>query len=50
VLLSLDYDMTKIIPSSTPFLRTLGEALNFLHFPAPAVQISPRAIWYGIYF
>jgi hypothetical protein len=50
VLLSLDYDLTKIIPSDTWFLKTLGEALNFIHFPAPAVQISPNAIWFGLYF
>ncbi len=48
--LSLDYDMTKIIPQSTPFLRTLSETLNFIHLPAPAVRISPSAIWYGLYF
>ncbi len=48
--LSLDYDMTKIIPQDTEFLRMLGEALNFIHFPAPAVRISPDAIWYGLYF
>ncbi len=50
VILSLDYDMTRIIPPNTWFLRTVGEALNFIHFPAPAVQISPNAIWYGLYF
>ena len=50
VFLSLDYDMTKIIPQETGFLRTLSRALNFIHFPAPAVRISPSAIWYGIYF
>lgn len=48
--LALDYDMTKIIPAKTWFLKTLGEALNFIHFPAPAVRISPSAIWYGFYF
>jgi hypothetical protein len=48
--LALDYDMTEIIPQDTWFLRTLGEALNFVHFPAPAVRISPSAIWYGLYF
>jgi hypothetical protein len=42
--------MTKIIPSDTWFLKTLGEALNFIHFPAPAVQVSPNTIWYGLYF
>ena len=48
--LALDYDMTKIIPQNTGFLRTLGQALNFIHLPAPAVRISPSAIWYGLYF
>jgi len=47
---ALDYDMTKIIPRSTGFLRTLGEALNFIHFPAPAVRITPTTVWYGLYF
>ena len=50
---SFDYDMTQIIPPDTWFLKTLGEALNFIHFPAPAVQIYPRggsSIWYGLYF
>jgi len=50
ILIGLDYDMTEIIPQSSSFLRTLSEALNFIRFPAPAVQISPNAIWYGLYF
>jgi len=50
VFIALDYDMTKIIPPNTWFLKTLGEALNFVHLPAPAVRISPSAIWYGLYF
>ncbi len=50
VILSFDYDMTKIIPDSSEFLKTLGQALNFIHLPAPAVRISPHAIWYGLYF
>ncbi len=50
VLIGLDYDMTKIIPQSSSFLRTLSEALNFIRLPAPTVQISPNAIWYGLYF
>ncbi len=50
VYVALDYDMTKIIPQSSPFLRTLSQTLNFIHFPAPAVRIAPSAIWYGLYF
>jgi hypothetical protein len=49
-MLSLDYDLTKIIPQDTGFLRLLAEALNFIHWPAPAVRISPNAVWYGLYF
>jgi len=45
-----DLDMRYIIPRDTWFLRTLGEALNFIHFPMPAVRISPGVIWYGLYF
>ncbi len=48
--LAPDLDMTKVIPSNTSFLKTLGEVLNFIHMPMPAVQISPNAIWYGVYF
>ncbi len=49
-LIGLDLDMTKVIPSDTWFLRTLGEALNFIRFPLPAVKISDGVVWYGIYF
>ncbi|MBI4810661.1 MAG: DUF2279 domain-containing protein [Ignavibacteriales bacterium] len=48
--LAPDLDMTKIIPDDTPFLKTLGEALNFIHLPLPAVQFAPKTIWYGLYF
>ncbi len=48
--LAFDYDMTKIIPQRTGFLRTLSLALNFIHLPAPTVRFSPSAIWYGLYF
>lgn len=50
VFLALDLDMTRIIPTDTWFLKTLGEALNFIHVPAPTVRISPTTIWYGLYF
>jgi hypothetical protein len=50
VFIGLDYDLTRIIPQTTPFLRTLSEALNFIRFPAPAIRISPSTITYGLYF
>jgi len=48
--LAVDYDMTKIIPQSSDFLKTLSEALNFIHLPAPAIRFYPSGIWYGLYF
>jgi hypothetical protein len=48
--LALDYDMSKIIPSSTSFLRSVNKILNYIHLPAPAVQLFPTTIWYGLYF
>lgn len=50
VFLALDLNMKKVIPDDTPFLKLLGEALNFIKFPAPTVRIAPDAIWYGFYF
>ena len=50
VFLAPDLDMTQIIPGDSAFLRTIGEFLNFIHFPLPAVRISPGVVWYGIYF
>jgi len=47
--IALDYDMTKILPD-TGFPKTVGEALNFIHLPSPAVRISPSVIFYGLYF
>jgi hypothetical protein len=47
--LSLDYDLNRL-PGNTPFLIKLKKILNFYHFPAPAVRVSPSGIWYGLYF
>ena len=46
----LDLDMTRVIPRDTAFLRLLGDALNFIHMPMPAVKVSPNAVWYMLYF
>jgi hypothetical protein len=48
--LALDLDMTKVIPPNTSFLKTLAEALNFIHLPLPAIRFSPKTVWYGVYF
>ncbi|MCX7877840.1 MAG: YfiM family protein [Ignavibacteria bacterium] len=47
--LSLDWDIRKL-PGKSDFMKKLKKILNFYHFPAPAVRISPSGIWYGLYF
>mgnify|MGYP001559035151 CR=1 FL=1 len=50
VLIGLDYDWEEIIPQDTWTGKTWGEWLNFVRFPAPAIQISPDVVCYGLYF
>ena len=47
--LSLDWDINQL-PGNSDFMKKLKKILNFYHFPAPAVRISPSGIWYGLYF
>lgn len=47
--IALDYDLRKL-PGDTPFLRFLKEELNLIHWPSPAIRISPGMIWYGLFF
>lgn len=47
--LSLDWDVNQL-PGKSDFMKKLKKILNFYHFPAPAVRISPSGIWYGLYF
>lgn len=49
ILVGLDYDWTKIIPGDSWFMRTFKQALNFIHFPSPAIRISPNYVAYGLY-
>jgi hypothetical protein len=47
--LALDYDLRKL-PGDTAFLRWLKESLNIFHLPAPAIRLTPSAVYYGLYF
>lgn len=47
--IALDYDLRKL-PGDSAFLRWLKESLNVFHLPAPAVRITPSAVYYGLYF
>ena len=42
--------MTHILPQNTAFLRMLADALNFIHFPLPALLFAPGMVWYGLCF
>lgn len=49
--ISFDYDLIGLFkPENNSFWYTLLENLNLLHFPSPAIRISPSSIYYGIYF
>lgn len=48
-LISLDWDVNQL-PGKSDFMKKLKKILNFYHFPAPAVKISPNGVWYGLYF
>ncbi len=50
LLIALDYDWRHILPGDGWFMRTLKEALNFLHFPSPTIRIAPDVVAYGFYF
>jgi hypothetical protein len=47
--LSFDWDVNQL-PGNSDFMKKLKKILNFYHFPAPAVRVSPSGIWYGLYF
>ena len=47
--IALDVDLRKL-PGDSEFLKTLWQVLNYVHLPMPAVRVSPKAVWYGLYF
>ena len=48
ILLSLDFDPEKL-PGNAPLWRTIKHTLSYYHFPAPALELTPRlhvSPWY----
>ena len=48
LLLSLDFDPEKL-PGRNPTWRLVKRQLSYLHFPAPAIQLTPKVeglAWY----
>lgn len=50
IILALDVDLTEVLPSDSPVWEAIKYYLNYIKFPAPAVRITPGAVWYGLYF
>lgn len=49
IYLSLDLDMTKL-PGDGDLLHSLKHVLNYVHFPAPTIRLTPSIIAYGFRF
>jgi hypothetical protein len=48
--IALDYDIPKIFKKwDSPIGRTIKHWLNYLHFPAPTIRISPKLEFYPLF-
>ena len=48
IMLSLDWDPEKL-PGDAPLWRTIKHTLSYYHFPAPALELTPKlhlSPWY----
>lgn len=48
--LSLDLDVAQLLPRSTWLGRTIGDLLNRLHLPFPAIRLYPRPMVHPIFY
>lgn len=49
IFIGLDYDFTKL-PGEGSFLSTVKHVMNFIHFPAPTIRVTPSLVAYGLRF
>ena len=49
LLIGLDYDFTRL-PGEGSFLKSIKYVLNYIHFPAPTIRLTPSIIAYGLHF
>jgi hypothetical protein len=47
--IGLDYDFTRL-PGRGSFLTAVKQIMNYIHFPAPTIRVTPRVILYGFHF
>lgn len=49
VFIALDWNL-EALPGESSFIKLLKKYLNFYKLPAPAVQITPELVWFGLKF
>ena len=48
--IALDYDVEKLLSKwDSPFANTMKKWLNYFHFPAPTIKISPEIKFYPLF-
>jgi len=46
---ALDYDLTKLLPEGGNFWNWIRQSLNYIKFPAPAIEFGARTRFYLLY-
>jgi len=49
VYLSIDVDVPQLLPEEGPFWAILRRFLSMIHFPAPAIRLTPHVAAFGLY-
>lgn len=49
IFIALDWNL-EALPGESSFIKLLKKYLNFYKLPAPAVQITPELVWFGLKF
>ena len=48
--IALDYDVDKIFKSwNSPTAKTIKHWLNYIHFPAPTIRITPKLEFFPVF-
>ena len=48
--IALDYDIPKLLKRwNSPIAKKLKNCLNYIHFPAPTIKISPKLAFYPLF-
>lgn len=47
--LSLDVDVAQVLPESGGFWTVVRRVVKFIHFPSPAIRLTPHIAFFGFY-